>query len=60
VILKVLSTRERDLEDARSVIETQRTRLDHALIRTEIEQLIDEITDHDISGRFARLSTEIR
>jgi Nucleotidyl transferase of unknown function (DUF2204) len=55
VILKVLATRERDLEDARSVMETQRTRLDHALIRTEIEQLIDEIPDHDVRGRFARL-----
>lgn len=56
VILKVLATRERDLEDARSVIDTQRTRLDHSLIRTEIEQLIQEIPDHDIRGRFARIS----
>ena len=57
VILKVLATRERDLEDARSVIEKQRTRLDFALIRTEIQQLSDEIPDHDVRGRFARLST---
>lgn len=56
VILKVLATRERDLEDARSVLETQRTRLDESLIRTEIQQLIEEIPDHDIRGRFARLS----
>lgn len=56
VILKVLATRERDLEDARSVIEVQRTRLDHSLIRTEIEKLSEEISDHDIRGRFARLS----
>ena len=55
VILKVLATRERDLEDARSVIETQRARLDEALIRKEIEQLIEEIPDHDIRGRFTRL-----
>jgi len=55
VILKVLATRERDLEDARSVIEMQRGRLDEALIRTEIEQLIEEIPDHDIQERFARL-----
>lgn len=60
VILKVLATRERDLEDARSVIETQRTRLDLALIRTEIQQLIDEVPDHDVRGRFARLSTAVR
>jgi predicted nucleotidyltransferase len=55
VILKVLATRERDLEDARSVIETQGTRLDQAVIRTEIEQLIEEIPDHDIRGRVATL-----
>jgi len=55
VILKVLATRERDLEDARSVIETQRARLDEALIRSEIDRLIEEIPDHDIRERFARL-----
>jgi hypothetical protein len=55
VILKVLATRERDLEDAYSVIEAQRARLDEALIRAEINQLIDEIPDHDIRGRFASL-----
>ena len=56
VILKVLATRERDLEDARSVIEMQRPRLDVALIQMEIEQLIEEIPDHDIRGRFERLA----
>ena len=55
VVLKVLATRERDLEDARSVIETQRARLDESLIRTEIQQLAEEIPDHDIRGRFVRL-----
>ncbi|MEO8379829.1 MAG: nucleotidyltransferase [Acidobacteriota bacterium] len=59
VILKVLATRERDLEDAQSVIDTQRTRLDQSLIRTEIQHLIEEVPDHDIRGRFARLSTTI-
>jgi hypothetical protein len=38
------------------VIETQRARLDDALIRMEIEQLIAEIPDHDIHQRFASLS----
>ncbi len=55
VILKVLATRERDLEDALSVIEVQRPRLDEALIRREIGQLIAEIPDHDIQRRFTRL-----
>jgi nucleotidyltransferase DUF2204 len=56
VILKVLATPERDLEDARSVIETQRKRLDHLLIGAEIQRLIDEIPDYDIRERFTRLS----
>ncbi len=55
VILKVLSTRERDLEDARSVIAMQQAALDGALIRGEIEQLIEEIPEYDIRARFARL-----
>ncbi len=42
--------------NVRSVLETQRTRLDESLIRTEIQQLVEEIPDHDIRGRFARLS----
>ena len=55
MILKVLATRERDLEDARSVIATQHGRLDETLILTEIEQLIEEIPDHYVRERFARL-----
>jgi hypothetical protein len=53
VILKVLSTRERDLDDARSVIESQGTRLDAGLIRTEVRHLADEIPEHDVAGRLA-------
>lgn len=52
VILKVLATRERDLEDARSVVEKQRARLNHALLEAEIAQLGEELADHDIHGRF--------
>ena len=55
VILKTLATRERDLEDARSVIEHQRGRIDEALIEQEIRALSAEITDHDIAARFAKL-----
>jgi hypothetical protein len=52
VILKVLATRERDLEDARSVLEKQRARLDLSLVEAEIARLADELADHDIRGRF--------
>jgi len=41
--------------EPRVVIETQRTRLDGALIRSEIQRLIEEIPDHDICGRFGKL-----
>ncbi|MGN6111043.1 MAG: hypothetical protein ACTHU0_38450 [Kofleriaceae bacterium] len=53
VILKVLSTRDRDLEDARSVMDKQRGRIDGGLIRDECARLAVEIPDHDISGRLA-------
>jgi Nucleotidyl transferase of unknown function (DUF2204) len=55
VILKTLATRDRDLEDARSVLEKQRGRIDETLIEQEIAALSAEITDHDILGRFAKL-----
>lgn len=53
VILKTLATRERDLEDARTVVDKQRLRLDEKLMGDEIELLATEINDHDIRGRFA-------
>jgi hypothetical protein len=40
------------LEDARSVVDKQRARLDRPLLETEIAQLTNELTDHDIRGRF--------
>ncbi len=58
VILKTLATRDRDLEDARSVLTKQRGRIDEALIEHEIAVLSAEITDHDILVRFARLTKQ--
>ncbi|HEY6175416.1 MAG TPA: nucleotidyltransferase [Kofleriaceae bacterium] len=52
VILKILATRERDLEDARSVVEKQRGRIDAALVEREVAQLAAELTGHDVRGRF--------
>lgn len=53
VLLKVLSTRDKDLEDARTVLSALGDRLDHELLREERSLLTLEITDHDVSGRFA-------
>lgn len=52
IILKVLATRDRDLEDARSVLEKQRPRLDLATIADEIAQLEGELSDHDVRRRY--------
>lgn len=52
VLLKILATRDRDLDDARSVVATQRGRLDEGILRDEVDQLAGEIVDHDVRGRF--------
>ena len=51
VLLKVLSTRERDLDDAKSVVHALDERLDLALIREEGRRLAEEITDHNVQER---------
>ncbi len=58
VILKTLATRDRDLEDARSVLAKQRGRIDEELIEHELAVLSKEITDHDILVRFAKLTKQ--
>lgn len=54
VLFKVLSTRERDLEDAASVLRSLGDRITADLIAREVDRLRDEIRDHDISGRWTR------
>jgi hypothetical protein len=55
ILMKILSTRARDLEDAQSVIDTLGPRLDQTLLRDEAQQLSGELADHDVLGRFAAL-----
>ena len=55
VIFKALSTRERDLEDAASVMRQLRDRLEMTAIESEVARLASEIPDHDVSGRFTRI-----
>jgi hypothetical protein len=52
VVLKVLSSRERDLTDAASVLQSFGDKVDGALIESEIEQLAVEIPDHDVLPRW--------
>lgn len=57
VLLKVLSTRDRDLEDARSVVSALRGRLDDALLAAEAGRLAIEIPDHAVQARFASVTS---
>jgi hypothetical protein len=55
ILFKVLSTRDRDLEDARTVLGELGPRLDHALLDREVAALATEIPDHEVASRHARL-----
>ena len=55
ILLKVLSTRDRDIEDARTVVTALSGRLDLAAMNCEAAQLVAEIPDHDIAARYARV-----
>jgi len=54
VIFKILSTREKDLEDASSIVLKLGPELDLATVTGEIERLRLEIADHDLAGRWER------
>jgi hypothetical protein len=60
VLFKLLSTRERDLEDAAALLGASDLRLDRAFIDGEVSRLAAEIPDHDIAGRLARLRRSSR
>lgn len=55
VLLKVLSTRDRDLEDASSVVRVLGADLDVNLIRQEAELIARELPDVDVRGRLERV-----
>ncbi len=55
VLFKLLSTRDRDLEDAGTVLRASDLPLDRSFIDAEAVRLAAEIPDHDVMGRLARL-----
>jgi hypothetical protein len=55
IILKLLATRERDLEDAKSVIGLLNDALDIQLITEELNLLSAEISDYDLDQRWRRV-----
>jgi hypothetical protein len=54
IVMKILPTRDRDLEDAASVIRALTPRLDMEMIDREIDALQVEIPDHEIRNRWRR------
>jgi hypothetical protein len=55
VLFKLLSTRDRDLEDAVTVLRAPDLPLDRSFIDAEASRLAAEISDHDVTARLARL-----
>jgi hypothetical protein len=55
VILKLLSTRARDIDDAAAVLTALGARTDRSLLDNEVNTLSREIPDHDIAARYQRL-----
>jgi hypothetical protein len=55
VIFKALATRDRDVEDAASVLRRSRELLDFSLIDREVEALAVEIPDWDVRARWAAI-----
>jgi hypothetical protein len=55
VVLKVLSTRDRDLEDAATVLGALSRRIDSYFIEKEVAELVQELTEHDVAGRYQQL-----
>ena len=56
ILLKVLSTRDSDLDDAASVIARDPSVLDMVAIERELDVLAEEISDHPIAERWSKLS----
>lgn len=55
IVFKALATRDRDVEDAASVVRRVGNLLDRALIDREVESLATEIPDWDVRGRWAAI-----
>ncbi len=57
VIFKALATRDRDREDAASVLRYSSQLLDLSLVETEVERLAAEIPDFDVCGSWEEIRT---
>jgi hypothetical protein len=55
VVFKVLSTRDKDLDDAASVLSTLGAEIDRARIDAEVVTLQDAVPDHPVTERWRRV-----
>ena len=55
VVLKLLSTRDKDLDDAASVVAREANMLELPLVVAEVKLLSEELSDHDVLGRWDRV-----
>lgn len=55
IVLKILSTRERDLEDGSTVLGALSGRIDSKFIEQEVAELAREVPEHDVADRYQRL-----
>jgi len=60
VVFKLLSTRDRDVEDAVTVLRSLGTTFDLDLVERECAALALEIPDHDVAARWARVKAAAR
>ena len=58
ILFKALSTRERDVEDARAALRRSGAALDASVIESEIAQLATELLDVDVRGRWATIQRQ--
>ena len=59
IVLKAFAGRNQDWVDIQCVIEAQRTVLDRAMIRRELEPLWELTEDHDATGRLEKLFSNL-
>jgi len=59
VLFKLLSTRERDLADATSVVRSLGADLEHELIESELARLAPAVPSHDVEARWRRARVEV-
>lgn len=55
VVFKVLSTRDKDLDDAASVLSTLRSEIDREQIEAEVRALQGEMANHPVAERWRRV-----